>query len=139
MRLIAVRRSVTDLPLRLSDAELEILSKRAAKAGSEPTTRTTCSMEDFGSDRMRRTRTAISGNDGRSTLPPDSSPARDRMNSNATSERACGWMLKSFYRFSMANRSRNPLLLHDLGNRHGRARLERPASILPQMRLPAPR
>ena len=40
MRLIAVRNSVTGRPLRLSDAELEIRSNRAASAGSEPTTRT---------------------------------------------------------------------------------------------------
>ena len=69
MRLIAVRKSVTGRPLRLSDAELEIRSSRAAKAGSEPTTLTICSMVDFGFDRMRRTRTAISGNEGKSTLP----------------------------------------------------------------------
>src|ERR1700722_2963175 len=89
MRLIAVRRSVTGRPLRLSDAEFEIRSRRAARAGSDPTTRTTCSTDDFGSDRTRLTRTAISGNEGRSTLPPDNSAARVRTKSNATLDWAC--------------------------------------------------
>src|SRR5713101_4864181 len=83
MRLIAVRRSVTGRPLRLSDAEFEIRSSRAASAGSDPTTRTTCSTEDFWSDNTRLTRTAISGKEGRSTLPTDNSAARVRTKSNA--------------------------------------------------------
>src|SRR6202140_12898 len=83
MRLIAARRSVTARPLRLSDAEFAIRSRRAASAGSEPTTRTTCSTGDFGSDKTRLTRIAISGNEGRSKLPPDSSAARLRTKSNA--------------------------------------------------------
>src|ERR1700677_3682782 len=100
MRLIAVRSSLITLPLRLSDAELAIRIRRAAKAGSDPTTRTTCSTEDLGSDRTRRTRTATSGNDGRSTFPPESSPAKARMKSNAVAycigaavEDFCNWAL----------------------------------------------
>src|ERR1700722_16690776 len=89
MRLIAVRRSFTGRPLRLSDAEFEIRSNRAASAGSDPTTRTTWSTEDFGSDKTRLTRTAISGKEGRSTLPPDNSAARVRTKSNATLDWAC--------------------------------------------------
>src|SRR6266851_3984924 len=89
MRLIAVRRSVTARPLRLSDAEFEIRSSRAASAGSDPTTRTTCSTEDFGSDKTRLTRTAISGKEGRSTLPTDNSAARVRTKSNAAVDGAC--------------------------------------------------
>src|SRR5277367_5761044 len=89
MRLIAVRRSVTCRPLRLSDAEFDMRIRRAASAGSDPTTRTTCSTEDFGSDKTRLTRSAISGNDGRSTLPTDNSVASVRTKSNATSDWAC--------------------------------------------------
>src|SRR5580698_11609619 len=86
IRLIAVRKSVTALPLRLSEAELAMRMSRAERAGSEPTTRTTWSTEEFGSERMRRTRTAISGKEGRSTLPADSSLASERMNANASCE-----------------------------------------------------
>src|SRR5271154_2659193 len=86
MRLMAVRRAFTTLPLRLSDAEFEIRNSRAAKAGSDPTT---CSTEDFGSDKTRLTRSAISGNEGRSTLPTDNSVASVRTKSNATSDWAC--------------------------------------------------
>ncbi len=86
IRLIAVRKSVTGLPLRLSEAELAMRMSRAERAGSEPTTRTTWSTEEFGSDKMRRTRTAISGKEGRSTLPADSSPASDWMNAKASCE-----------------------------------------------------
>src|SRR5882757_10062863 len=89
MRLIAVRRSVTGRPLRLSDAEFEIRSRRAASAGSDPTTRTTCSTEELESDNTRLTRTAISGKEGRSTLPPDNSVARVRTKSNAALDWAC--------------------------------------------------
>src|SRR5258707_9786753 len=96
MRLIAVRRSVTARPLRLSDAEFAIRSRRAASAGSEPTTRTTCSTEDFGSDRTRLTRTAISGKEGRSTLPTDNSAARVRTKSNAAVDGACDDVLVKF-------------------------------------------
>src|SRR5271155_1878359 len=96
MRLMAVRRSFTTLPLRLSDAEFEIRNSRAAKAGSDPTTRTTCSSEDFGSDKTRLTRTAISGKDGRSTLPFDNSPAKVRTKSKATWDCACSGVFVKF-------------------------------------------
>src|SRR6202166_4436760 len=96
MRLIAVRKSVTVLPLRLSDAEFAIRSRRAASAGSEPTTRTTCSTEEFASDRTRLTRMAISGNDGRSTLPPDNSAARVRTKSKATVDLPCNGVFVKF-------------------------------------------
>src|SRR6266851_2973781 len=96
MRLIAVRRSVTARPLRLSDAEFEIRSRRAASAGSDPTTRTTCSTEDFGSDKTRLTRTAISGKEGRSTLPTDNSAARVRTKSNAAVDGACNGVFVKF-------------------------------------------
>src|ERR1700732_1031946 len=96
MRLIAVRRSVTGRPLRLSDAEFEIRSRRAARAGSDPTTRTTCSTEDFGSDKTRLTRTAISGKEGRSTLPTDNSAARVRTKSNAAVDEACDGVFVKF-------------------------------------------
>src|SRR6185312_2705152 len=89
MRLMAVRRSVTALPLRLREAELAIRSRRADRAGSDPTTRTTWLTEAFGSDNTRLTRTAISGNEGRSTLPPDNSAARVRTKSNAALDWAC--------------------------------------------------
>ena len=85
----------------------------------------------FGSDRMRRTRTAISGNEGRSTLPPDNSPARTWMNSNATLEGVCTWMLvNSHSRFSMADRP--PLaqrLLQDREIGRRAANLRAPASL----------
>jgi hypothetical protein len=87
MRLIAVRKSVTARPLRLSDAEFAIRSRRAASAGSDPTTRTTCSTDDLGSDKTLLTRTAISGKDGRSTLPRYNSAARERTKSKPT----LGW------------------------------------------------
>src|SRR6266403_663202 len=96
MRLIAVRRSVTARPLRLSDAEFEIRSRRAARAGSDPTTRTTCSTDDFGSDKTRLTRTAISGNEGRSTFPTDNSAARVRTKSNAAVDAVCGAVFVKF-------------------------------------------
>src|ERR1700738_3206003 len=89
MRAIAVRRSVTVFPLRFIDAEFAIRSRRAASAGSEPTTRTTCSAVGFGSERIRRICRAISGNDGKSTWPWDSSSARLRMKSNATLDGDC--------------------------------------------------
>jgi hypothetical protein len=85
----AVRKSVTALPLRLSEAELAMRRRRAESAGSDPTTRTTWSTEEVGSDRTRRTRTAISGKEGRSTLPAESSPASERMKAKASSE-CCG-------------------------------------------------
>jgi hypothetical protein len=94
--LIAVRKSVTARPLRLSDAELEIRSRRAASAGSDPTTRTTCSTEDFGSDKTRLTRIAISGKEGRSKLPPDNSAARVRTKSNAAWDWACKGVFVKF-------------------------------------------
>src|ERR1700732_5558117 len=100
MRLIAVRRSVTGRPLRLSDAEFEIRSRRAARAGSDPSTRTTCSTEDFGSNKARLTRTAISGNEGRSTLPTDNSAARVRTKSNAAVDGACDGV---FVKFALIN------------------------------------
>src|SRR6266436_210206 len=96
MRLIAVRKSVTGRPLRLSDAEFEIRSRRAASAGSDPTTRTTCCTEDLGSDKTRLTRTAISGKEGRSTLPPDNSAAKVRTKSNAASDWACDGVFVKF-------------------------------------------
>src|SRR5450631_980551 len=86
---MAVRRSFTVRPLRFRDAEFAIRSSRAARAGSDPTTRTTCSTDDFGSDKIRLTRTAISGKDGRSTLPTDNSVARVRTKSNATLDWPC--------------------------------------------------
>src|SRR5271168_4747605 len=89
MRLIAVRRSVTARPLRLIDAEFAMRSSRAARAGSDPTTRTTCSVEDLVSARTRLTLTAISGNDGRSTWPRDKSAARVRTKSNSACDVAC--------------------------------------------------
>src|SRR5580698_1174209 len=96
MRLIAVRRSVTARPLRLSEAELAIRSRRAANAGSEPTTRTTWSTDDLGSESTRLTRTAISGNEGRSTLPLDSSAASLRTKSKATLGSACNDVFVKF-------------------------------------------
>src|ERR1700704_888578 len=96
MRLMAVRKSVTGRPLRLRDAEFEIRSRRADSAGSDPTTRTTCSTEDLGSDNTRLTRTAISGKEGRSTLPADNSVARVRTKSNATLGWACDGVLVKF-------------------------------------------
>jgi hypothetical protein len=96
MRLMAVRRSFTGLPLRLSEAEFEIRNRRAASAGSEPTTRMTCSTEDFGSDNTRLTRTAISGNEGKSTLPADNSAAKVRTKSNATLDCACNDVFVKF-------------------------------------------
>src|SRR5271166_5258087 len=128
IRLMAVRKSVTVRPLRLNDAELEIRSSRAASAGSEPTTRTTCSREEFGSDRMRRTRTAISGKEGRSTLPPDNSAANDLMKSKAAFEGVCnGMLVNSHSLFSLA--SRRPLAQGAAprpGNRQKGAKLEGP-------------
>jgi hypothetical protein len=94
--LIAARRSVTVRPLRLSDAEFAIRSRRAANAGSDPTTRTTCSTDDFGSDKIRLTRIAISGNEGRSTLPDDSSVARVRTKSKAAADWDCSGVLVKF-------------------------------------------
>ena len=46
MREIAVRSSVIGLPLKFRAAELAICISRAARAGSEPTTRTTMSCGD---------------------------------------------------------------------------------------------
>src|SRR5438552_14758487 len=86
MRLMAVRNSVICLPLRFSDAELAMRSIRADNDGSEPTTRTTCSTVDFESASTLRTRIAISGKDGKSTCPPDSSLARPRTKSNAATD-----------------------------------------------------
>src|SRR5260221_5035377 len=96
MRLIAVRRSAKERPLRLSDGEFEIRSRRAARAGSDPTTRTTCSADDFGSDKAGLTRTAISGNEGRSTFPTDNSAARVRPKSNAAVDAVCGAVFVKF-------------------------------------------
>src|SRR5208283_1525395 len=129
---MAVRKSVTARPLRLNDAELEMRSSRAASAGSEPTTRTTCSREEFGSDRMRRTRTAISGNDGRSTLPPDNSAANDLMKSKATSEGVCnGMLVNSRSLVSLANRPPlNTAAAPRPGNRQQGGKLEGPWSNL---------
>ena len=86
MRFIAVRRSVTCLPLRLNADALETRMRRAASAGSDPTKRTTWSMEDLGSCSTCLTRVAISGKEGKSILPLDSSPASERTNSKATLE-----------------------------------------------------
>src|ERR1700730_15818422 len=90
---MAVLRSLTCPPLRLSDAEFAIRSRRAASAGSDPTTRTTCSTDDVGADNIRLTRIAISGNEGRSTVPPDNSVARVRTKSNAMLDWACDGVL----------------------------------------------
>src|SRR5271167_1414593 len=89
MRLIAVRRSLMARPLGLTAAELAIRTSRAASAGSDPTTRQTCSVEDLVSSRTRLTLTAISGNDGRSTWPRDKSAARVRTKSNSACDVAC--------------------------------------------------
>src|ERR1700681_2138375 len=91
---MAVRRSFRFRRLRLRDADVAIGSTRAARAGSDPTTRTTCSTDDFGSDKIRLTRTAISGKDGRSTLATDSSAARVRTKSNAALDWACDVFVK---------------------------------------------
>src|SRR5208282_1885365 len=93
MRLMAVRRSVIALPVVFSEAEFEMRIKRAAKAGSDPTTLTTFSSVEFGSERMRRTRTTTSGKDGKSTRPADNSAASERTNPKATSLADCGWVL----------------------------------------------
>ena len=85
MRLTATRSVVTGLPLRFSEAEFDMRRILAPNAGSELTTRTTWSSVEFGSDSTRRTRTAISGNEGRSTRPAESSAASDRTNANAVS------------------------------------------------------
>src|ERR1700733_7424166 len=104
MRLIAARRSVTVRPLRLSDAEFAIRSKRAANAGSDPTTRTSCSIDDFGSDKTFLTRIAISGKEGRSTLPCDSSAARLRTKSKATADWDCSGVFVTFALTTLGNR-----------------------------------
>jgi hypothetical protein len=83
IRATAVRRSVTVLPLKFSAAEFEICSRRAARAGSEPITRTTLSGVTLSSASTLRTRSAISGKLGRSTLPLDSSAANDCTNAKA--------------------------------------------------------
>src|ERR1700679_853593 len=104
MRLIAARRSVTVRPLRLIEAEFAIRSRRAANAGSDPTTRTTCSIEDFGSDKTFLTRIPISGNEGRSTLPRDSSAARLRTKSKATVDWDCSGVFVTFAFTTLGNR-----------------------------------
>lgn len=70
-------------PPRLKDTEFAMRISRAANDGSDPTTRTTWSTEDLGSDSTRRTRTAISGNDGSSTFLADNSTASARTKSKA--------------------------------------------------------
>jgi hypothetical protein len=67
---------VTGLPLRFKEAEFAMRNRRAARAGSEPTILTTCSIEDFESPSTFLMRMAISGKDGRSRRPLDSSEAR---------------------------------------------------------------
>jgi hypothetical protein len=95
MRLMAVRRSVTARPLRLSEAELEIRSSRAASAGSDPTTRTTCSTEDFGSDKTRLTRTR--SRETRADPRCRRQLRRQvRTKSNATSDWACNAVFVKF-------------------------------------------
>src|ERR1700722_199552 len=89
MRLIAVRSSVTGRPLRLSDAEFAMRKRRAANAGSEPTILTTCSIEDFESASTFLMRIAISGNEGRSRRPLESSEAKLCTNPNATCDGDC--------------------------------------------------
>src|SRR6185312_3767154 len=75
MRAMAVRSSEIGLPVKLMAAELAICISRAASAGSEPTTRTTLSCVTCSSASTWRTRSAMSGKLGRSTLPFDSSAA----------------------------------------------------------------
>jgi hypothetical protein len=53
MRFTAVRRSVTCLPERFSMAEFDIFSSLAARAGSEPTMRTTWSTVEASSASAR--------------------------------------------------------------------------------------
>src|ERR1700676_5152130 len=124
MRLIAVRRSVTGRPLRLSDAEFEIRNRRAASAGSDPTTRTTCSTDDFGSDKTRLTRTAISGNEGRSTLPTDNSAARVRTKSNAAVDGTCDGVFVKFALTLTLRRCHAEMPSRSKGNRPVTAILE---------------
>ncbi len=84
MRFTAVRRSVTALPLKFRAAELASCSEPAASAGSEPTTRTTLSGVTVSSASTWRTRMAMSGKLGSSTLPVDSSAASAWTNANAS-------------------------------------------------------
>src|SRR3569833_237900 len=84
MRLMAVRSSVIALPVKLRAAELAICIRRAARAGPEPTTRLTWSWLTFSSANTLRTRRAMSGKLGRSTLPRESSEASARTKAKAS-------------------------------------------------------
>src|ERR1700722_8016322 len=85
MRATAVRRSVCSLPLAFSARELEMRNSCAASAGSELMTRTTCSVGTISSESTWRTRRAMSGKLGSSTLPLLSSAARSRTKTKAGS------------------------------------------------------
>src|SRR5580704_16655723 len=65
--------------------------RRAASAGSEPTTRMTCSCETSSSASTLRTRMAMSGKLGRSTLPLESSEANACTKANASASTVLFW------------------------------------------------
>src|SRR6185312_3140018 len=94
MRAMAVRISTMGLPVKLIAAELAICMRRAASAGSEPTTRTTFSCVTSSSASTCRTRSAMSGKLGRSTLPLDSSPASACTKANASGS-ATAWVFSA--------------------------------------------
>ncbi len=109
MRAMAVRSSVMALPLKFSAAEFAICSTRAASAGSLPMTRTILSGVTLSSARTLRTRMAMSGKLGSSTLPLDSSAA-----SACTKAKASGslpgagvglaWLLRAHFTSSHMSR-----------------------------------
>jgi hypothetical protein len=97
MREIAVRNSVIGLPLKLRAAEFPICMRRAASAGSEPTTRTTMSWATFSSESTLRTRRAMSGKLGKSTFPLESSDASDCTKANAWLSLVLPWGLTAVF------------------------------------------
>jgi hypothetical protein len=83
-RATAMRRSAIFLPDVLSAAEFAMLRSLLASTGSEPSTLTTVSLLTFSSASARCILSTMSGTDGRSTLPDDSSCASAFTKPNTT-------------------------------------------------------
>src|SRR6202789_483578 len=89
-RVIAARKSVNGFPEGLNEAELATWISRAANWGSVLTIFIICVTFASGSDSALRTRITTSGNDGKLTLPADTSAARSFRSCIATARSSLG-------------------------------------------------
>ncbi len=83
-RATAMRRSAILRPEQFSAAEFAMFMSLPASMGSEPTTRTTVSLETFSSDSVFCSLITMSGTDGSSTWPCDNSLASAFTKPNTT-------------------------------------------------------